>query len=79
MALDFDQYKCEICGAPCTQVLFATFLCSKKECEDVARDNRGGPGGHMARKAAGKSIDPESIIREDQIINASSKDDPKND
>ena len=79
MALDFSQYKCEICGAVCTQVLFATFLCDKKECVDKARDGRGGPGGHMARKAAGKSIMPEDIIREDQILNATAENDPRND
>ena len=70
MALDFSQYTCEYCGAPCTQVLFASFLCSKKECEDKARDNRGGPGGHQAKKAKGQSIDPADIISADQIVNS---------
>ncbi len=70
MALDFSQYKCEYCGATCTQVLFAAFLCDKKECVDKARDARGGPGGHMGRKAIGKSILPEDIISEESIVNS---------
>ncbi len=73
MAIDFSQYTCEYCGAPCTQVLFACFLCDKKECVDKARDDRGGPGGHMKRKAQGKSIDPGDIIREDMIKESSDK------
>lgn len=77
MALNFGDYTCEYCGAPCTQVLFASFLCGRKECEDKARDARGGPGGHMNRKAAGKSIQPEDIIREDMIVGSSGN--PKND
>lgn len=78
MVLDFSQYKCEFCGAPCTQVLFAAFLCDKKECVDKAREARGGPGGHMARKAAGKSILPEDIISEDMIVSSSGPDKNRN-
>lgn len=63
MALDFNDYKCEICGAPCTQVAFATFLCNNPECEKAARENRGGPGGHMKAKAQGRPITPEDICR----------------
>ncbi|MCQ2070168.1 MAG: hypothetical protein MJZ68_03465 [archaeon] len=79
MALNFSDYNCEFCGKPATNVLFAAFVCGDKECIDKARDVRGGPGGHMARKAAGKSIVPEDIIREEQIIAGSDPADPKND
>ncbi len=66
MAINFSDYTCEICGAPCTQVAFATFLCDKKECEIAAREARGGPGGHMKRKAEGRPIVPEDVCRPDQ-------------
>jgi len=79
MALDFSKYKCEFCGKPCTNVLFASFVCDNPECIDKARDARGGPGGHMKRKAEGKSIIPEDIIREEQITCSDPRSDPKND
>lgn len=65
--LDLSQYTCEFCGKPCTNVLFAAFVCDDPECIQKAHDARGGPGGHMKRRAEGKSIIPEDIIREDMI------------
>ena len=64
MALNFSDYKCEICGATCTRVLFATFLCDSEDCLQTACDNRGGPGGHMKRKAEGRPIVPEDVCNE---------------
>lgn len=51
MALDLSQYKCEFCGKTCTNVLFASLVCDDPACIDKAREQRGGPGGHMKRKA----------------------------
>lgn len=76
--MDFSQYKCEFCGAPCTQVIFAAFVCDKDECVNAARDARGGPGGHMARKAAGRPIVPEDIA-EEGAKNCDPSADPRND
>ena len=33
------------------QFLFAQFVCDKEECIDRARDERGGPGGHLLERA----------------------------
>jgi hypothetical protein len=46
--------KCEICGKPAKNFLFASFLCECEECIQAARDRRGGPGGHQAKKWAEK-------------------------
>ncbi|KUE73873.1 hypothetical protein AUQ37_00675 [Candidatus Methanomethylophilus sp. 1R26] len=49
--LDFSQYKCEFCGKTCTQVVFAAFVCDDPACVEKAYNARGGPGGHMKRRA----------------------------
>lgn len=77
--LDFSQYKCEFCGKTCTQVVFAAFVCDNPDCVEKAYLARGGPGGHMKRRAEGRSIIPEDIIREDQIVNGDHPADPKDD
>jgi hypothetical protein len=56
MAINFDDYVCEFCGRPCKNVVFAAFVCGDSECVEKARVARGGPGGHMKRKAEGKPI-----------------------
>ncbi len=61
--LDFSQYKCEYCGKTCTQVVFAAFLCDSPECVEKAYLARGGPGGHMKRRAEGKPIVPEEVCK----------------
>lgn len=61
MALDISQYKCEFCGKTATNVLFAAFVCDDPKCIEEARIARGGPGGHMKRKAEGKPIIPEEV------------------
>ena len=66
MALNFSDYKCGICGATCTRVLFATFICDNEDCLQTAGDNRGGPGGHMKRKAEGRPIVPEDVCNDQQ-------------
>lgn len=62
MALDLSQYRCEFCGKTCTNVLFASLVCDDPACIDKAREQRGGPGGHMKRKAEGKPIVPEGVV-----------------
>jgi hypothetical protein len=42
--------KCRYCGEQASQFLFAQFVCEKDKCIDQARDERGGPGGHMLEK-----------------------------
>lgn len=42
--------KCQICGKPATRFLFATFVCDDEKCIEIARGNRGGPGGHKKRE-----------------------------
>ena len=42
--------KCSYCGEQSSQFLFAKFVCDKEECINKARDERGGPGGHMLQK-----------------------------
>ena len=44
-----DQ-RCKYCGEQATQFVFAQFVCDKDECIDRARDERGGPGGHLLEK-----------------------------
>ncbi|UAL07870.1 MAG: hypothetical protein KRP56_00985 [Candidatus Methanogranum gryphiswaldense] len=63
MAIDLNDYKCQFCGKPCTNFVFAAFTCDDPECIEKARIERGGPGGHMKRKAEGKPITPEDICR----------------
>ncbi|NLL94416.1 MAG: hypothetical protein GX224_01465 [Thermoplasmatales archaeon] len=61
MAINFDDYDCEYCGKKCTNIVFAAFVCDDPECIEKARIDRGGPGGHMKRKAEGKPIIPEGL------------------
>ncbi len=42
--------KCKYCGEQASQFLFAQFVCDKDDCINKARDERGGPGGHMLAK-----------------------------
>ena len=46
-----NEEKCKYCGEDASQFLFAQFVCEKEECIDKARDERGGPGGHLLEKA----------------------------
>ncbi len=45
-----SEEKCVHCGKPATQFLFAAHVCDSEECVNKARDERGGPGGHMLHK-----------------------------
>jgi hypothetical protein len=45
-----DEYKCQFCGKPSTNILFATFVCDSEDCINQAREQRGGPGGHKLCK-----------------------------
>ena len=42
--------KCKYCGEQASQFLFAQFVCEKDDCINRARDERGGPGGHILEK-----------------------------
>lgn len=64
MSINFEDYKCEFCGRTSTNVVFAAFVCDDPVCIEKAREARGGPGGHMKRKAEGKPIIPEGLERE---------------
>ena len=51
-----EKEKCEICGKPAKNFLFASFLCDCEECIQAARERRGGPGGHQKLKFAEKKV-----------------------
>ena len=61
MALNLEDYVCEYCGKPCKNIVYAAFVCDDPECLEKARIDRGGPGGHMKRKAEGKPIIPADL------------------
>ena len=62
MTINFDDYKCQFCGKTSTNFVFAAFVCDDPECIEKARLERGGPGGHMKRKAAGLPIVPDEML-----------------
>lgn len=47
----FKGEKCEFCGKPAENFLFAAFVCCSDECIEEARKVRGGPGGHIIEKS----------------------------
>ncbi|MCL2711676.1 MAG: hypothetical protein FWD37_00135 [Methanomassiliicoccaceae archaeon] len=51
-----EDHECQFCGKTATNFVFAAFVCSSDECIEKARIERGGPGGHMKRKAQGLPI-----------------------
>lgn len=55
-AMDIEDYDCQFCGRKAKQFVFAAFCCGNEECVEKARIERGGPGGHMKRKAKGLPI-----------------------
>ncbi|MDR3074840.1 MAG: hypothetical protein LBU30_02220 [Candidatus Methanoplasma sp.] len=59
MAIDFKDYKCQFCGKQSTNFVYAAFVCDDVKCIEMAREERGGPAGHMKRKAEGKPILPD--------------------
>lgn len=61
MGINLEEYKCQYCDNTCTNIVFAAFVCDNPECLEKARIDRGGPGGHMKRKAEGKPIIPEDL------------------
>ena len=48
-----SEEKCKYCGEQASQFLFAQFVCDKDECINRARDERGGPGGHILERSEG--------------------------
>ena len=69
MALNMEDYTCEFCGKPCKNIVYAAFVCDDIECLEKARVARGGPGGHMTRKAAGQPIIPVELEETAQELN----------
>jgi len=61
MAIDFNDYKCRFCGKTSTNFVFAEFVCDDEECIAQAREARGGPAGHMKKKAEGRPILPDNL------------------
>jgi hypothetical protein len=61
VAIDFNDYKCRFCGKTSTNFVFAEFVCDDGECLDKAREARGGPAGHMKKKAEGRPILPDDL------------------
>jgi hypothetical protein len=51
-----EDHQCRFCGKTAKNFLFAEFVCDSDECIEKARVERGGPGGHMKRKARGLPI-----------------------
>jgi len=51
-----DDYECQFCGRTATNFVFAAFVCDSDDCIEKARKERGGPGGHMKRKAQGLPV-----------------------
>ncbi len=45
-----SEQRCKYCGREATQFLFAQFVCDSEDCINKARDERGGPGGHLLHK-----------------------------
>jgi hypothetical protein len=76
MAINFDDYNCEYCGKKATNVVYAAFVCDNPDCIEKARLARGGPGGHMLRKAQGKPIIPEDL---EAILDEDTKSDIRDD
>ncbi len=54
--MDFSKYECQFCGRPAKQYVFAAFCCENEDCVDKAREERGGPGGHMKAKMHGDIV-----------------------
>jgi hypothetical protein len=59
--MEIEKHKCQFCGRPAKYYAYAAFVCDSEECMEKARKARGGPGGHMKRKAEGKPIVPEEL------------------
>ena len=51
-----ESEKCQFCGRPAKQFVFAAFLCEREECLEKAFEERGGPGGHIKAKKEGRPI-----------------------
>ena len=64
MAINLDEYTCEFCGKQCKNIVYAAFVCDDPNCLEEARLARGGPGGHMKKKAEGKPIIPLELENE---------------
>jgi len=48
--MKIEEYKCQFCGKAAENFAFAAFVCGSGECVERAREERGGPGGHMKKR-----------------------------
>jgi hypothetical protein len=48
--MNIEEYDCQFCGRKAKQFCFAAFVCESEDCIDKAREERGGPAGHMKNK-----------------------------
>ena len=53
-----EDNDCQFCGRTAKYFAFAAFVCDSDECMEKAKEERGGPGGHMKRKLHGLPIIP---------------------
>ena len=56
MADWIESEKCQFCGKQAKQYAFAAFVCESEECVDQAREERGGPGGHIKAKMQERNL-----------------------
>lgn len=56
MSVRIEDNVCQFCSRPAKQYCFAAFVCDGPECMDKAREERGGPGGHMKKKDRSEPI-----------------------
>jgi len=48
--MKIEDHECQFCGKTAKNFAFAAFVCDSDECVERAREERGGPGGHMKKK-----------------------------
>jgi hypothetical protein len=59
--MDPEDYECQFCGKIAKHFAFAALVCDSSECMEKAKQERGGPGGHMKKKAQGLPIIPDDV------------------
>ena len=62
-----SENNCRYCGQQASQFLFAQNICDKQECVDKARNERGGPGGHMLDKVPHGSPTVEAMDFDEEL------------
>jgi hypothetical protein len=62
-----SEEKCKYCEDQASQFLFAQHVCEKEDCIAKARDERGGPGGHMLDRPRHGSPTVESMDFDEEL------------